>query len=356
MMLLQELHDKLKKENYCRIQGQFKLTKTQESFTDALVYRDRDLEQLVYNWIESRSTFQTLLEKYRKYDPDLKDTDRPHHYAGRFICGSGSICSGKNIFMLFPLSMGLPHTPENDKNAFGIEFIDVWSNIFRSTIFPIVEQKFNISTTSKLLSLQNNLDKTIFLAAIFHEFGHRSGPYKLTDLYNLSPEVVDVMGELATDSLLVTKLAEFPEIASFVVLQRLFWFGRQGYSENPISGRVNQDNDVWIGSFLWSRLRDRGALILNNGLYELRIDQLPWIFLEITTEIDALIDHSLPKEAQNQMILQWMRRSVPYENGKFCFPEDFKLLLSQLNKIPEIPPFQMPYSYHQMESLLEAIG
>ena len=95
-----------------------------------------------------------------------------------------------------------------------------------------------------LFSLQRNLEKTIYLASIFHEIGHRAGPFRISPAKRLGLKVDDerlnILGELATDSLLVQHLAEFPEILHFVIFQRLFWFGRMGFRNNPVQAKFER--------------------------------------------------------------------------------------------------------------------
>jgi hypothetical protein len=59
----------------------------------------------------------------------------------RMLASVGAICSGNNIFMFFPEVIGL--NANSEKGCFGLE-------------------------------------RTIFLAAIFHEIGHRTGHFKVS--------------------------------------------------------------------------------------------------------------------------------------------------------------------------------
>ncbi|PIU00847.1 MAG: hypothetical protein COT74_02800 [Bdellovibrionales bacterium CG10_big_fil_rev_8_21_14_0_10_45_34] len=356
-MEAQNILESVKNEEYSRIQGHFKLTKSEFNFADVLIRRDRELEDAVFSWIEQRTSYRSLIEKYKAYDHELEDFSNPQHFAANVIIGSGSICSGQNIFMFFPQAIG--QVAANENEVFGIEFIDIWSNIFTSVIFPIVRRSFGPSTGTRLLSLYNNLDKTIYLASVFHEVGHRVGPYRVSPQLRpnlkINPYFLDVMGEISTDSLLIRHLSEFPEIATFVIMQRLFWFGRLGFKDDPISGQTTIDNDSWIGSLLWNRLTAAGAIFADHGRLEIDFSLFPTIFADLTQEVDSLLSLHKNADDQNQQIDRWMKQQVKYTEGKFQLPDSFRVLLEDLQEIPEIPHFHAPFPYSQMESFIGAI-
>lgn len=101
---------------------------------------------------------------------------------------------------------------------FELERSVIWANIFRENIFRCWNTTFDFKSRVELFqTLPSNLERTIFLAAIFHEIGHRTGHFKVSPANNpglkISQFQLDVLGELATDSQLVLNLPEFPEIA-----------------------------------------------------------------------------------------------------------------------------------------------
>lgn len=347
----------IKCRKFCRVTGQLKLTKTHSNFSDVLISRDCDLEEQTQSWIGQRTSTEKIFHKYKNYDNSLKDFSWPQHYPVRLLSGTGSACSGKNIFMFFPHVLN--QTPTIDAEVFGFEFVDIWSNIFRSTIFPIAHRVFTKETLIDLFSLQKNLEKTIYLASVFHEIGHRCGPYKVspvtTENMRLEPSLLDVMGELSTDALLIKTLTEFPEIVPFVVLQRLFWFGRRGFRHNPISANLNSDNDSWLGSLIWQQLLKDEGLIPMNGKYHLNFDSARKSFTRIIPEIDSLIFTGQDSFSQNQAVKSWMKTKVPSNLDNFILPDSFRSLLEELQDVEEIPHFQTPYSYSYINELLGAI-
>lgn len=356
-MLSDEILNNIKNQNFCRIRGDIKLTKTASNYSDVLLSRDCDLEQLTHDWIKSRIQSVKIFERYKQYDNALDNYSWPQHYPVRILTGLGSACSGKNIFMFFPYVLN--QSPKNESEVFGLEFIDIWSNIFNTTIFSIANRVFTKETVLQFFSLQKNLEKTIFLASIFHEIGHRCGPYKVSPHLNpqlsLLPHYVDIMGELSTDSLLIKNLKEFPEILHFVFLQRLFWFGRKGFKYDPVSADINTDNDTWIGSLIWQQAIESQALVDVNGRYQVDFDLLKKIFDQIVLEIDSLKLDTYPANEQNSVVRLWMKSKVPNQNGVFILPDSFKKVLENLQDFEEIPHFKMPYSYNYINDLSGAL-
>lgn len=346
------------------LQSFLKLTKTEDTFSETYLYRDLELETNVEGFLSSRIPYGEIIKRYNEYDPSVEWTDWPKHYAVRVLAGNGPICSGKNIFSFFPEALRL--LPKDRDDVFGLEFIDAWENIFRMAIFPCVRKIFDIESQLDIFSqLELNLSRTIYLAAVFHEMGHRCGPWKVSPHANkdlkINPYHWGIMGEIATDSLLSVHLKEFPEIPLFVTLQRLFWFGRRGYLENPFSGMTNVDNDSWLGSFLWTKLIEFDALIKQPcGKLKLEAGRLPTVYRMITQEIDSMANRMaeapevITGEDQDKFIDQWMRSQVPWDAKMgFMIPRDFCEILEQCYEIPEQPYFTPPFSLRQLKQKLK---
>jgi hypothetical protein len=338
------------------LRGMFKLTKTERSHCEVYFLRDLALERQVMETIEKRVSHETLMKRYQAYDPSVDWCERPHHYAVRILAGTGSFACGSNIFAFFPEALSL--LPRKSEEVFGLEFIDVWENIFRRSIFPCLRKIFDIPTQIKVTnSLASSLPQTIYLAAYYHEVGHRSGPWRVSPRpnprLNLTGYHWGIMGEIATDSQLITTLREFPEIALFVTLARLFWFGRRGFLADPIRGLLNVDNDAWLGSFVFARLAEQGALYQNsNGTWALDFERVGSTFASITEEIDALAAALQSTDGTpNEGVDTWMKTRVPWapEFG-FMFPTHFRAMLSELREIPEQPVFSPPVDLNRMAS------
>jgi hypothetical protein len=110
---------------------------------------------------------------------------------------------------------------------------------------------------------------------VFHEVGHRAGPFKVSPKLHprlqISAFHLDILSELATDTLEVLMLQAFPELRLFVILYRLFLYGRYGFKDNAVSASVNDDNDAWAGAYLWKKCEKHGCITRNGSLWHLDI-------------------------------------------------------------------------------------
>lgn len=361
--LLEYLKLQLKsEERIISLKGYFKLTKTNKNFSETYLFRDKTLEDNVYSYLTSFQSFSNLVLNYKNYDPTLEWNERPQHYAVRIISGNGAFASGKNIFAFFPEALGL--VARHSADVIGLEFIDVWNNIFQQTINLCIKRVFDLPTQFDIFThLTLNLDRTIYLASVFHEFGHRCGPWKVspTPLSGIRIQSYHwgIMGEMATDSLLVQMLKDYPEIAYFVTLQRLFWFGRRGFCENPLSGMTNDDNDAWLGSYLWNQLIESGALYLApQGKYQLHLEKLVNAYQNITVDLDQLgkeVLNTSPGEEQSQKVNEWMQQRVAWNKmDGFKLPAAYKKLLENCYNIPEQPQFSPPFEVNQFRDFMHS--
>jgi len=328
-----------------RISGDLSLTKTRPGHSEAYLFRDQALETSVAQFIGQRASFSELIRRYQAYDPSLRWMTWPSHFPVRILAGEGAISSGDNIFMFFPGAVGVAAQSESD--IFGFEFIDVWSNVFNHGIFPCLRLLCDPETNLEVvLKLQLSLERTVYLASVFHEIGHRVGPWKcLTELSaggRVSDFQFNALTELATDCLLSTLLPEFEELSIFVTLQRLFWFGRRGFRQNSVKGLLNEDADSWIGAYLWRKLEESGAWGKNQkGELTLRPDELRPMYRGILTEIDALVGEAseLPTTTAAR-VTRWMSTSVPFHADRgFYLPEGMREAFTLCQNIPEVPHF-----------------
>lgn len=324
------------------INADFYFTKGTPGNTSGYILRDQELENEVMRWINTRTSFDTLIKRYQQYDKKLTALEWPSHYATRFINVNGSASKSENIFMFFPEVLGL-HTGQLD-DYFGFEFVDVWTSVFDEIVFPCMRRIFDDASQLKLFStLRPSLEKTIYLASVFHEIGHRCGYWKVSPTKDSRIHInqfhTDVLGELATDTLLVNFLKEFPEVQYFIFLQRLFWFGRFGFKANPMSGKLNEDNDTWVGSYLWNKYLDRGVLKQNSDhRWSIDFDQLNTVFSEVLIDIDVLGEHiSHDATTQDEIIYQWMRSQVKSVNDRFVYPPEMQSVFIRCVDIAEKP-------------------
>ncbi len=333
-------------DRWLPLRAEIHLTKTRRSWTEALLMRDHDLEAEVSAWLEQRGGYDEFLARYRRYDPSMASSEWPRHYPFRILAGHGSISGGSNIFVFFPQALGLE--PRGEADVFGFEFVDVWSNLFHETVFPCLRRAFDLTTQLEALTtLGASLDRTVYLAAVFHEIGHRSGFWKVSPAAHPELKISsfhrDVLGELATDSLLVKHLEEFPVLVYFVVFQRLFWFGRRGFKDDPRSALSNEDNDAWIGAYLWNSLRASGAIVATNGAWRLDAKRARASFGQIVDELDELGRRALSVggAGQDEILSAWMKSRVPFVEGRgFHLPAELAEIFERCHDIVETPHFR----------------
>lgn len=347
-MVLHRLQDALEQgDDLIPIHAYLKLTKTERNLCSAILLRDKGLEQVVMTDIACRAgSFGQVMARYQKYDSSLVDLSPPKHFAVHLLSGLGSISSGKNIFLFFPQCLGL--VPERAQDCFGLELIDVWTNVFERAVYPCLAKVADLRTKYEVFtSLRLKTERTIFLASIFHEVGHRVGPYRVSPQpdprMSLSEFHLDVLGELATDSLLVVMLEEFPEIAQFVMTQRLFWFPRRGFMDSPEMARINEDNDSWIGAYLWNAFEQQGILRWQGWRLSIDWSRVVDGFRGVLAEIDALgvkVLAAAPGE-QDAVVRQWMDAQVARSpSGRHLLPAGLRGMFEACQSIAEFPHFR----------------
>ncbi|WNG20357.1 hypothetical protein [Cystobacter fuscus] len=324
-----------------RLRAHLKPTQAPHNPCEALLLRDLDLEKAVEAWIEERTDYETLISRYACSDSRLGSRQWPQHVPVHILAGKGSICSGKNVFLFF--------SGETADDCIGFEFVDVWSNLFQQAVFPCLRRTFDVESQSSVLtSLVPALERTIYLASVFQGIGHRIGFHRLSptrDPCNLLGDFTcDVLGELSTGSLLCTHLPEFPELSLFVFFQRVFWFGRRGYRDNPWSGGINTDGHAWMGSYLWNLALERGAVVPGTGGYHLSADGLSALFpaaLADITELGSTLARLGSAAAQERLARDWMKRRVTWSRrgSAFVLPPSLRALFAACQDIPEEPHF-----------------
>ena len=155
-----------------KIEGVFKLTKTQNAYAQAWIERDLEIENSVLNRLLNKIPIGLLNQRYQIFDPNFRLKQLPPHIPANVLSSSGAIGSGSNIFMFFPEVLNLP--ARNNSDCFGIEFVDVWVNIFEKVILPCCREVLDFHTNLDIrLHLIPKLRETIYLAAILHEIGQR---------------------------------------------------------------------------------------------------------------------------------------------------------------------------------------
>ncbi len=81
------------------VDADFYFTKGNPGRTSGYILRDKHLEEETIKWMNSKTTFTKLIERYKNYYPNLISLNWPEHYATRFISVDGAAAEGNNIFM-----------------------------------------------------------------------------------------------------------------------------------------------------------------------------------------------------------------------------------------------------------------
>ncbi|AJC48728.1 hypothetical protein IB642_01370 [Allofrancisella guangzhouensis] len=333
-----------RKQKVIPFDANFYFTKGEPGRVTGYLLREVALEEEVVHWLNSRVKFQQVMQRYKKYDYRLASLDWPAHFATRFINVTGQAATNcENIFMFFPEVLGLK--TDNLEDYFGFEFIDMWVSVFDEIIFPCMRRVFDKDSQFELYAtLRPMLEKTIYLASVFHEIGHRCGYWKVSSTVDSRISInkfhTDVLGELATDTLLVNFLPEFRELQYFIFLQRLFWFGRFGFKDNPRNGKLNNDNDTWIGAYLWNQYIEKSVLTQNSDeTWNVDFNKLGTVFSSILDDIDKLGEVLIlnSKGLHDELVYQWMINRVILKNNKFCYSSTMKDALKHCINVAEKP-------------------
>ncbi|MGQ5524300.1 hypothetical protein ACUHMQ_13720 [Chitinimonas sp. PSY-7] len=315
-------------------------TKGKGQPTQCELFVDRALRERVTTLTEQRGGFANFIARYQDFDPRMVDSRWPAHFPVHVLSAKGQIVDGRNIFMFFPEVLGL--STGQEKDYFGLELIDIWDAVFDQVVTPSVQRLFDTQTQFDYFeACCTQRREFIYLASIFHEIGHRVGPWKVSptkdENIHLSKMQVDIMGELSTDTYVVKFLAEFPELASIVLYQRLFWFGRMHYDQNSLHGALNTDNDAWIGAYLWQVAEQVGCLKHDSatGLWHIDRDRIASVFDVVFDALQAIGARLLNETNQVNVLQRWIGERVPQdEDGLFVYPDSMAQALRRCADVP----------------------
>lgn len=325
-----------------------KFTKGETSVSRCELYVDQNLQQQVAQWLVQYGGFARFMARYHGFDPRLGDCSHPAHFPVHVLSAEGQIAEGRNIFMFFPEVLGLSGGRYED--YFGLELVDVWEAVFDQVVSPCVHNLFDAVTRFDYFeTFCTHRPEIIYLASLFHEVGHRVGPWKVSpcrdERMHLSRMQVDIMGELSADTYLVMMLPEFPQLASFVLYQRLFWFGRMQYEQDALHGALNSDNDAWIGAYLWQVAEQVACLShdAQRGLWHIDKARIPLVFEHVFAELAALGERLYAAGDQAVQLQHWLLAHVPHDDdGCFVYPPRMAAALQRCADIPTRVHLQQP--------------
>ncbi len=341
-LLLQQL---VRGDEIILIDAVLHLTKTPPAREQALLRRLFLVEHAVNAKLKARLGFKSrknIFKRYALYDREI-DTAAPLvHVPVEAVAGSGLATSGQNVFMFAPAAFGLTAGA-----ALGLEFIDVWRSMFSNIVLPAANRVFDPQTANGVNMLLGKLDTLASLASVLHEIGHRAGPYRVSPAPRpencLAGFGLDALGELSTDCMMIWLHPELSDLALWVMLHRLLYWGRRGFSARPQSGRINEDNDAWLSAFLWRHLSRAGVLEQTDRGWHLHSQRLPEVCGQVIAEIDALYRPGNAAE-QERVVREWMESVVSVNaRGQFQLPPELREVYSNLSNLPEYPPFKRPF-------------
>lgn len=326
-------------------------TKGPRGLCQGFFYRDQQIENAVKDWIEERTSFKTLMDRYKDYDATSQMITWPKHLPVRLFNIKGVLTEGRNIFLVFPLALGWHHA---QFDCFGFELIDVWENVFKQIISPCANRIFSKSSLQSFNALMPAISKISYLAAVFHEIGHKVGNWKifpcLDERIKLPSFYINAICELEADILMCLFLQEFPELPYFILLQRIFWFGRLGFSAQQLNGDIRADHDAWIGSFLWIKSVASGLIKEIHGKVHICLEHAENTFQNILNELVVLKKILIRSSTQQAIAHTWMQSAFQQETktaleltisrfplGGFTMPESLRTLFLTCLDIPNYP-------------------
>lgn len=344
------------KDLVINFEGHFYPTKGDSGVSNGTIHRQLEVENAVRAKLEKDDSYNTIVAGYQRYDSRLTDTAFPRHYASKFVDLSGPLTDNHNIFLFFPEALGIRSDKMED--YFGVEFIDVWRDVFEEIVLPCATKVFCEQSNARIASVLNNLEQTIYMASVFHEIGHRVSPWKVSPCkdprVNIKPFYLDVLGELSTDSLMVWQCQQFEDLALFVMLQRIFWFGRFGHDRDPKSGSLNSDNDCWNGAYLWHKYLENDVLVPVGDKWQIHFERIVPTFKQAVEDIDGLAQTLFGRDDQDELVFNWMKQRVEYVEGKgFVYPQSMKAVLDTTTAVRYKPTVKFANSA-SVEPELEA--
>lgn len=321
-----------------------------------LLGRDFDLENKTLDYIESKTTCEEIVARYRQTEFNFRylsnglkssiqdeiSLELPESAAFSYIGGSND----DSFYSILTDSNDSYYNCSLKTDKYNFEFVEAWENIFVTTILPCVKKNFS-TTSYELLNrtLFSKLDRAIYINSLFHDLGHQVGPWKSTTISKsvagLTAFEFRILSELFADTEQILNLNDFPEIQMLIVLQKLFWFGRRKYHQDKESGAANTDSDAWLAIFLWNKLSNSQALVRDSeGRLEYNHDKATQTFEEIYLEIKSLyLSNFASPERLSQAVKKWMYSNVNVKKGKFIYANNYQTLLQQCSEISDKPTF-----------------
>lgn len=319
-----------------------------------LLGRDFDLENKTLHYIDSKIACDEIVSRYKQTELNfcylstglaVQPSEEinlmlPESVAFSYIGGSNE----ESFYTLLTDNHDSFYSCSIKTDRYNFEFVEAWENIFINTILPCTKKLFCSSSYDLInKNLFSKLDRTIYIHSLFHDLGHQVGPWKSTKITKpvsgLKAFEFRVLSELFADTEQILNLAEFTEVPMLIILQKLFWYGKRGFTQNQISGDGSLDSDVWISLYLWKKLLSAGAISKNeDDKLVYNPEEVINVCDEISQELKELyLAHYKNEETFKQAVRKWMASQVSIVNGRLVYDEDYKALLQECADISDNP-------------------
>ncbi|WP_338846007.1 hypothetical protein V8J88_19925 [Massilia sp. W12] len=331
------------------LQGYFNFTKTPHTWVDGMLLRDFGLERTTRTWISARIEMTQLLEKFAACDPQVSGLDYPRHYPARILFGNAALAQSQDVFLYFPYGANI--VSEDEQDVFGFELFETSERIFSTIHAPCIIQALDAESAALFhRQLFGCVPETLQLYAMLHEMSHRLGPWKVIPKADPRLKVggwrLAVMGELAADLTLLHVANMFPELMLQIFLNRIFWYGRRGFSSDRKHALLNQDNDACGAAWLWQKFMQKGALRILHGRINLDLMLLRKTFDDCYHEVLELGQRlSSMQDGQKEAFDAWLQQTVPHEDGQLVLPASMRAVYERCAGAPDaLPPRIIPTS------------
>ncbi|UQS17168.1 hypothetical protein [Pseudomonas sp. HS6] len=338
---LAQLGDKIRAAEPVFLDGRYSFTKDRNVHVRATLARRVDLEERMQAWLARRLSADTLLARVSQRCNFGEKVKWPEHFPVRIVDADDEAALFNNVFLYFPFGAGL--RSEEEQHIFGFELVEVSTRIFKQVHAPIL-RLVGSDNVNELFEARFSdcLEEVVCLYSLLHEMCHRVGVWRVVPSKDKSLRVsggnLAIVGELWADLQLVENAREFPELALFIFLNRIFWYARKGYDANTSHADLNSDNDAWGGAYLWVRLREAGALSINQvtGKLDFELRAMTDVFSACHQELESLglacLEASVNGDA---LVNQWKSSVLPGPLGKQVVPFELQAIYAQCRGVPE---------------------
>jgi hypothetical protein len=324
-----------------KMEGEITFTKTPKGYGYGEVTFNHLLFEKALNLLNQTISKQDLISRFQSANLQNIKLDLPRHYPVLISNTRGVFGNKQNLFVYFPYCMKAAFSQDYDSN-FSLEFYERSEQIFNSILAPALTALF--SDSERLVQdIQSELPINVWTFSMLHELGHHIGHWYMSPKTNPKIKVngflKGIFGELSSDLFSLVLVPEKREANLLNILMKCFYYPRIGYSQNPLAGRLNTDNDTWEGILLLHRLLVTGGIVLKESKLKIVTEVFMSECRNLLNEIDKLgfeIGHYNEKKAQEKILDDWMIQQLPFENGRWILPREIRVIYDAVSHLPEL--------------------